>query len=261
MVDRVDVDMKRPARGGNMGGRREGGGDRGGDRGGGRRDDRDRDRGYREDRGGDRGDEADRWARAPRQEQPPVPPPRSSSSSYRSAPVSDRPSHNRRPDYSRDDRGGSDAGDAATLTIPASTTRPIIKIQPRTLPVETVGQPIAASQSIFGGAKPRDEKAYEEERKKKLEAERAVAEKAAAEKAGKEGTSVEAMTSTLAASSITEGDKTTIPSAVAAGAADEEPRWSNYPPERDGGRGRGAGRGQQGSNGRGPPPVKQQSTR
>ena len=141
-----------------MGRRREDRGDR--------RDDTDRDRGYREDRG----DEADRWVRAPRQEQPPAPPPRSSS--YRPAPTPDRPSHNRRRPDARDDRGGLSAGGGAPV-FPASTTRPIIKLQPRTLPVETVGQPVAAAQtaqSIFGGAKPRDEIAYEEERKMKMEA-------------------------------------------------------------------------------------------
>ena len=42
--------------------------------------------------------------------------------------------------------------------------------------------PVAtAAQSIFGGAKPRDEKVYEEERKKRREAERADAERVVAE--------------------------------------------------------------------------------
>ena len=112
--------------------------DRGGDRdGGGRRDDR-------EDRG-DRGEEADRWTRVPpRQEQPLLvapPPPRSSS--LRPSPITDRPSHNRRVD-ARDGRG-DDAALAVAASTVTTTTRPIIKIQPRTLPMETVGQPPVAA--------------------------------------------------------------------------------------------------------------------
>jgi RNA recognition motif-containing protein len=47
------------------------------------------------------------------------------------------------------------------LPPPPPATRPKINIQPRTLPVETIGKIAATNEKIFGGGKPHDEKLYE----------------------------------------------------------------------------------------------------
>jgi len=133
---RVDVDTKKPPQGGG-GSRREGGGFR----------DRDRDR----DGGGasaqDGGDEV--WSRAPKREPAKVPPP-----SRAPKPT---------PKKGEDGADGPGAAAAAAATPPTPpASRPVIKLQPRTLPVDAVGQlPGVPNQSIFGGGKPHDEKTYE----------------------------------------------------------------------------------------------------
>ena len=128
---RVDIDTKKPPRGEGRGGesRREGGGFR------------DRDGAGATSQDG--GDEV--WSRAaPRREPAKVPPP---------AKVP-------KPAARRGEDGADTAGAAAPPAPPAS--RPIIKLQPRTLPVDAVGQlPGVPNQSIFGGGKPHDEKTYE----------------------------------------------------------------------------------------------------
>jgi hypothetical protein len=149
---RVDVDMKRPPRSDNASGNRRDG-------------DRDRDggrRGYREggDMGGGGRDRDDRpardeppepmWNRAAPRREPPPPPPRGSGNRRTG-----------RDDRDRADGPASDAGAAAAAPAPPAS-RPIIKIQPRTLPVEAVGVLAGApNQSIFGGGKAHDERAYE----------------------------------------------------------------------------------------------------
>ena len=61
---------------------------------------------------------------------------------------------------------GPKEGEEGEKKEPAS--RPKIVLQARTLPVESIGQPIVANSSIFGGGKPVDVLAFEEERLRRL---------------------------------------------------------------------------------------------
>lgn len=68
----------------------------------------------------------------------------------------------RQPGPGRNDR--MDPGYIPTPPAPAAPpvppSRPVIKLQQRTLPIEKIGEPVV-NANIFGGAKPQDEKAYE----------------------------------------------------------------------------------------------------
>ena len=146
---RVDVDMKRPPRNDHASGdRREGGRDR--ERDGGRRGYREGDVGGRDDRPV-KDEPEGMWNRAAARREPPLP-----------------PRANKRSGKEERDKADGTISDAATAASPTATppappaTRPMIKIQPRTLPVEAVGLLSSApNQSIFGGGKAHDEKAYE----------------------------------------------------------------------------------------------------
>lgn len=146
---RVDVDRKRQDN--NRGSR--GGVDSG--RGGGRGDRRDGRNGMDDRRNNisDREEvEADSWGRGTRSAAPPR---REGRDGGRGGDRSEGKSRGGRVD----DRRGDKMGEREPREDSKPKSRPVINIAPRTIPVEEAGAPATAS-SIFGDAKPRDERAF-----------------------------------------------------------------------------------------------------
>lgn len=74
----------------------------------------------------------------------------------------DRPNRDNGRPSERDTKSAPPSKDTSTSDVlEPPKERKVVQIKPRTLPVDTIGQPTASSSSIFGGGKPRDELAYE----------------------------------------------------------------------------------------------------